>query len=103
MPRIGQKLFGIIVCGVWPKVGPKYQNVHHRTAAYRNVSATGKETMDQKKEITGKYRFDQDSKRFHRFRIETDVGVVGTVYIPKDMGGSKLPKRITLEYASKDS
>ena len=59
--------------------------------------------MDQKKEITGQFRFDQDSKRFHRFQIETDVGVVGTLYIPKDMGGSKLPKKIILDYANKDS
>ena len=57
---------------------------------------------EDKKEITGQFRFDQDSKRFHRFQIETDVGVVGTLYIPKDLGGSKLPKKITLEYASKD-
>ena len=58
--------------------------------------------MADEKEITGQFRFDQDSKRFHRFQIETDVGVVGTLYIPKDLGGSKLPKKITLEYASKD-
>ena len=58
--------------------------------------------MEKEKNITGKFRFDQDSKRFHRFQIETDVGVVGTLYIPKDLGGSKLPKKITLEYASKD-
>ena len=57
--------------------------------------------MDQKKEINGKFRFDQDSKRFHRFQIETESGIVGTVYIPKEMGGSKLPKKITLEYAKK--
>jgi len=59
--------------------------------------------MDQEKEIKGQFRFNQDSKRFHRFQIETDVGVVGTIYIPKDMGGSKLPKKITLEDVSKDS
>jgi hypothetical protein len=58
--------------------------------------------MNKEKEIIGQFGFDLDSKRFHRFRIETEVGVVGTVYIPKDMGGSKLPKKITLEYASKD-
>jgi len=34
--------------------------------------------MDEKK-VTGQFRFDQDSKRFHRFKIETDVGVVGTL------------------------
>ena len=59
--------------------------------------------MTGEKEITGKFRFDQDSKRFHRFKIETESGIVGTVYIPKDMGGDKLPKKITLEYANKDS
>ena len=59
--------------------------------------------MSEKAEITGKFRFDQDSKRFHRFKIETESGIVGTVYIPKDMGGEKLPKKITLNYANKDS
>ena len=59
--------------------------------------------MDQEKEFKGQFRFDQYSKRFHRFKIETDVGIVGTVYVPKAMGGSKLPKKITLEYVSKDS
>jgi len=57
--------------------------------------------MDEKNEIIGQFRFDQDSKRFHRFQIETKCGIVGTVYIPKDMGGDKLPKKITLEYANK--
>ena len=57
--------------------------------------------MADEKEVTGKFRFDQDSKRFHRFQIETDVGIVGTVYIPKDK--ESMPKKITLEYANKDS
>ena len=57
--------------------------------------------MDEKKEITGQFRFDQDSKRFHRFQVETDVGIVGTIYIPKDK--KSMPKKITLEYANKDS
>lgn len=57
--------------------------------------------MDQKKEITGQFRFDQDSKRCHRFQIETDVGIVGTIYVPKNK--ETMPKKITLEYANKDS
>ena len=52
------------------------------------------------KEIKGHFRFDQDSKRFHRFKIETDVGIVGTIYIPKDK--ESMPKKITLEYVNKD-
>ena len=55
--------------------------------------------MSEKIEITGKFRFDQDSKHFHRFQIETDVGIVGTIYIPKDK--ESMPKKITLEYANK--
>jgi hypothetical protein len=57
--------------------------------------------MTEKNEITGKFRFDQDSKRFHRFRIETDAGIVGTVYIPKDK--KSMPKKLTLQYVNKES
>ena len=57
--------------------------------------------MSEKTEITGKFRFDQDSKRFHRFQIETDVGIVGTVYIPKDK--KSMPKKLTLQYVNKES
>ncbi len=59
--------------------------------------------MDDKTEINGQFRFDQDSKRFHRFKIETETGIVGIVYIPKDMGGEKLPKKITLEYTNENN
>ena len=31
--------------------------------------------MSEEKTITGKFRFDQDSKRYHRFQVETNVGV----------------------------
>ena len=55
--------------------------------------------MDQKKEIVGKFRYEQDSKRFHRFQIETDAGIVGTVYVPKDK--ESIPKKLVLEYAAK--
>jgi len=55
--------------------------------------------MSEKKEIIGKFRYEKDSKRFHRFKIETDAGVVGTVYVPKDK--TNMPKKIVLEYADK--
>ena len=55
--------------------------------------------MSEQKEVTGKFRYEQDSKRFHRFKIETDTGVVGTVYVPKDK--VSMPKKIVLEYADK--
>jgi len=49
----------------------------------------------------GVFVYDQDSKRFHRFRIEAG-SIVGTIYIPK-LGG--IPGKITLTYqdARKDT
>ena len=54
--------------------------------------------MPEEKEVTGKFRYEQDSKRFHRFNIETDTGIVGTVYVPKDK--QSMPKKLVLEYAN---
>ena len=51
------------------------------------------------KGITGKFRYEQDSKRFHRFQIETDCGIVGTVYVPKDI--EVMPKKLVLKYGGK--
>jgi hypothetical protein len=55
--------------------------------------------MSDEKEIKGKFRYDQDSKRYHRFKIETDEGIVGTVYVPKNK--NSMPKKVILEYADK--
>ena len=57
--------------------------------------------MSEKEEVKGQFRYEQDSKRYHRFQIETDAGVVGTVYIPKDT--EPMPKKLVLEYADKQS
>ena len=51
-------------------------------------------------ELRGHYRYDTDSKRYHRFEIITDAGVVGTVYIPKDL--KPMPKKMILTYQSKE-
>ncbi len=56
--------------------------------------------MTEKKEIAGKFRYEQDSKRFHRFQIETDTGIVGTVYAPKNI--EVMPKKLVLEYADRN-
>ena len=56
--------------------------------------------MSEEKTINGKFRYEQDSKRYHRFQVETDAGIVGTVYVPKNKDG--MPKKIILEYANKD-
>ena len=54
--------------------------------------------MSEEKEVKGKFRYEQDSKRYHRFKIETQAGLVGTVYVPKDI--KPMPKRLILEYAN---
>jgi hypothetical protein len=57
--------------------------------------------MTAEKEIKGKFRYEKDSKRYHRFNIELEKGVevVGNIYIPK--GIDTMPKKIILEYADK--
>ncbi len=50
-------------------------------------------------EVTGKFTFDTDSKRYYTFQIETEHGIVGTVYVPKNM--EPLPDRIVLDRADK--
>ena len=52
--------------------------------------------MSEKKEANGSFTFDQDSKRFHRFKFEAVGGIVGNIYIPKDSNG--IPEKITLDY-----
>ena len=55
--------------------------------------------ISEKKEVKGKFRYEQDSKRYHRFQIETEAGIVGTVYVPKDI--EAMPKKPSFEYADK--
>ena len=37
--------------------------------------------------------FDQDSKRYHRFKIDEGQGVTGSIYIPK---GKEIPDKVTI-------
>jgi hypothetical protein len=61
----------------------------------------GRKTMSERKEIIGKFRYEKDSKRYHRFNVELgkEVGIVGNLYVPK--GIDAMPKKIILEYADK--
>ncbi len=53
--------------------------------------------MSEEKEVNGKFRYEQDSKRYHRFKIETDAGIIGAVYVPKNK--QPMPKKLILDYA----
>ncbi len=72
-----------------------------RAGEEKGIKQQRKNPMSEEKEVTGKFKYEQDSKRFHRFKIETDDGVIGTIYISKDR--PSMPKKLILEYANKDS
>ncbi len=44
----------------------------------------------------GAYKFEKDTRRYHRFDIKLDNRGIGTLYLPKDV--KLLPKEITLRY-----
>ena len=54
--------------------------------------------MGEGKEIRGQFKYEKDSKRYHRFNIESKEGIVGNLYIPKDKA---IPDRIILDNAKK--
>lgn len=54
--------------------------------------------MNEETEVKGTFRYQQDSKRYHRFEILTDAGVVGNLYVRKDL--KPMPKVSRLEYAA---
>jgi len=60
----------------------------------------GSLTMTQKNQIEGTFKYDKDTKRMHRFQVETEFGVTGTIYLPKDL--KPMPRTLILEYAGKD-
>ena len=45
-------------------------------------------------------KFDGDSKRLHRFIIDEDQGIVGTLYIPK---GTQVPNEVIIAFRTKNS
>lgn len=55
--------------------------------------------MNEKNEAEGKFMYEKDTKRHHRFQVITDSGIVGTIYIPKST--EYMPERIVLEYAGR--
>lgn len=44
---------------------------------FSNQLVDRRKNMDKKNEVRGKFRYKQDSKRYHRFQIETESGIVG--------------------------
>ena len=61
------------------------------------------ETTDYEEERTlqGRYEYEKDTYRFHRFRIITEAGIEGVIYIPRKM--DPIPTRLILECALPES
>jgi hypothetical protein len=68
-----------------------------RAGEEKGIKQQRRNPMSEEKEVIGKFKYEQDSKRFHRFKVETDAGIVGTIYIPKDK--QSMPQKLILEYA----
>jgi len=50
--------------------------------------------MDETKAAKGIFHYEQDSKRFHRYLLEADGGIVGMIYFPKS---GTIPEAVTLK------
>jgi hypothetical protein len=68
-----------------------------RAGEEKGIKQQRRNPISDEREVTDKFRYEQDSKRYHRFKIETDAWIVRTVYVPKDK--HSIPKKLILEYA----
>ncbi len=41
--------------------------------------------ITEKKEVKGTFKYNGDSKCFHRYEIEAESGIVGSLYMPQDI------------------
>ena len=46
-------------------------------------------------ETKGTFKYSGDSKRFHRYELKAEDGIVGSLYVPQDI--DKIPDKIILE------
>ena len=58
------------------------------------------EGVKMTEEIKGKFVFEKDTKRYHRFEIVFDEDITGIIYIPINI--EPMPERLILEYADKE-
>jgi hypothetical protein len=51
--------------------------------------------MTEKKISRGNFEYDKDSAKYHRYQVSAQDGIVGTLYIPKDV--KDIPDSIVLK------
>lgn len=54
--------------------------------------------MSESKEVKGWFRYDKDSKCYHRFQVKSETGIVGTIYIPREK--KPIPRKLILDYVN---
>jgi len=52
-------------------------------------------TTADEKNVKGIAVYEKDSMRYHRFKVKSEKGVKGSIYVPKDLPA--LPARIILD------
>jgi hypothetical protein len=58
-------------------------------------TSTGDWKMTKEKISKGRFEYDKDSAKYHRYQLKAEGGIVGTLYVPKD--GEDMPDRIELK------
>jgi len=51
--------------------------------------------MTEEKISKGKFQYDKDSAKYHRYQLKAAGGIVGTLYVPKD--AEDIPDSIVLK------
>ena len=58
---------------------------------------TGGAMMDDQRETRGHFSLSSTTKKYHKFTIEATGGIIGYLFIPKDI--REIPSHITLDHA----
>ena len=65
------------------------------------ISVEEQGAIEAKKiKVEGVFKYNGDSKRFHRYKLKAEDGIVGSLYVPQDI--DTIPDRIVLEKATSE-
>jgi len=51
--------------------------------------------MTEERISKGRFQYDKDSSKYHRFQLKAEGGIVGTLYVPKE--AKDIPETILLK------
>jgi hypothetical protein len=70
-----------------------------KNGASETITNSIRNEKKKMEEVNAKFKYERDTKRFHRFNIvdpDGEIEIGGTVYIAKGQDG--IPKRLVLKY-----